>query len=275
MRRIALIATLALMIVATSCKTTQVTTATHGDILAGSRILPKEQQLFNNMINAYGEWNDFVAKGSITAGKMSSDFEIRMINNEAIQISIRPALGIEVARVIITPEEVIAYEKMGRRYISGSMESLNNRLPFNVTLEDIQNIFLGRPFIIGAGGLTTDDFTNLEIELDGEEWSMTPIKQYNNFNYNFALSGTTLTTSLANDINKQHEVKCNYEEIETIDNTLTPKKISVSMTNEKQSVSCTIKYKSVKWNSDTSIEKLSTARYTRITADELKKMLKK
>lgn len=278
MKRIALIATLALIVATTSCKTAQIgSTSSQRDMVVGSttRTLSKENQLYSSMLDSYAQWDDFVAKGNISVGNMSSSFEMRMIQNEGIQISLRPALGIEVARIIITQDEVIMYEKMGRRYISGSMESLKQRLPFDVTLEDLQNIFLGRPFIIGSGSVTAQDYKNFRIEVDGEEWTMTPIKQYDNLSYNFSLNGAQLTSSQAGDEASQSEIKCSYSNIQEINNTLTPKTVKVDFVNKKESMSCTIKYNTVKWNSGTKIEKLSTARYTRISVEDAKKMLKK
>lgn len=277
MKRIAFIATLALIVVATSCKTKQVAEAPQKtNIWAGSYVenLPQEKRLFNKMIYSYAEWNDFVAKGSISFGNMSSDFEMRMVRNEGIQISVRPALGIEAVRIIITPDEVIAYEKMGRRYISGSMETLKKQLPFDVTLEDLQNIFLGRPFIIGSGNITASDYKNFNIEIDGEEWTMTPVKQYDNINYNFELNGAQLITSVASEANSNSEIRCNYSNIRDISNTLTPTKINVSFVNKSENTSCTIYYESVKWNNGTSIEKISTKRYTRISVNDLEKLLR-
>lgn len=274
MKRISFIITLVVIFITSACKTTQLTQGPAAEQRTPTKI-PKEQQLYNTMCDAYDEWDTMVAKGNISTSHFSSSFELRMIRNEGLQISVRPALGIEVVRIIITPTEMCVYEKLGRRYISLTSEELQEKIPFNITIEDIQNIFLGRPFLLGNGSVTPDDYKSFDINIGSEEWSMTPRKQYERFDYKFILQEEKLTTSRVAVAQQQGVVNCVYSNFQEQNGLLAPKTITLNLSSEQYSGAATIKFNSISWNKNTSIEKISTSRYSRVTLKELEKLMQK
>lgn len=75
---------------------------------------------------------------------------IRVKKDSAIWISINAALGIEVFRVLITPDSVKVLDKLNKTFKQNSLSSLQEitRIPFSFS--DIQDILLGNPVFLDS-----------------------------------------------------------------------------------------------------------------------------
>ena len=52
---------------------------------------------------------------------------------------------VPVAKLLMTNEKVLFYEKFQKKYYEGNYEFLNSLLGTNFRLRDVQNIFIGNP----------------------------------------------------------------------------------------------------------------------------------
>ena len=159
------------VILITGCKSKETTTL-GGNMPNQSKNV--EKKLYNDMLQAYGNWDTFVAKGDMSMGSLSSSFELRMIHNEAIQVSIRPILGMEVARLIVSNDTVYFYEKIGRTVSQASIGELSGKLPFAFNISNIQSVLLGRPFLLDATDIDTKNFKDFNYNVAMPQWIMTP-----------------------------------------------------------------------------------------------------
>lgn len=77
--------------------------------------------------------------GKTTSFKAS----IRMRKDSAIWISITPALGIEMARVLITKDTVKVINRLNKEYFIGDYNYINKKFNVDLVFDDIQSVLLG------------------------------------------------------------------------------------------------------------------------------------
>lgn len=233
---------------------------------------------YNNMLEGYDTWTTFTTKvsASISGVSISSLAELRMVHDKAIQISLRPLLGIEVARLIMTPDSVFIYDKLHKQYIADATDVFSQLLPFDFTLSNIQNLLLGRPFLLGEGDLSTKDIKQFTIVegLSGM-WQLQPKKQYNAFSYNFFFSNTYLTTTEARHRDNIRKINCHYEYQRITGSQVLPSQVRIVATGGEKEYSLRLSYDSATavWNSGASIQKLSASGYSRTTLSQILKSL--
>ena len=75
--------------------------------------------------------------------KTSFKASIRMRKDSAIWISITPALGIEMARVLITTDSVKVINRLSKEYFIGDYNYINKKFNVELVFEDIQSVLLG------------------------------------------------------------------------------------------------------------------------------------
>ncbi len=278
MKRIAIIATILLLVLATGCKSTRRTKKTSSTTTTTVVTKPsadkgtqasKEYALFSDMIESYGDWETCVARGSISLGSLSSSFEMRMIKDEGVQISLRPIFGIEIARLIIKGDKLYIYDKINSRYIENSLSDFSNIVPFTPTVSDVQNIFLGRPFILGENNLEASDYKKFNINIAGNDWTLQPKKKTNKIDYMFAMNREQTESLQASQTNTGRKITCNYKDYQNDITHQYPSTIQVQAQTQSKKYAVKISYSTVTWNSSTTIQQLSTRGYSKTTLSKV------
>ena len=113
---------------------------------------PVSQEVRNNfesLMASYPDWNTFSANLSFGAsGSLSASTQLRMVRGEVLQISVRIILGIEVARLYMTPDSLFLVNKMQKQYVAASLQEIGERLSSPVSLQTVQDALLGRIFLL-------------------------------------------------------------------------------------------------------------------------------
>ncbi len=98
------------------------------------------------------EWLGMKIDASVETANGVDSFKasIRMAKDSAIWISISPALGVEVARILLEPDSVRLLSKIpgNRFHYAGNYVSLSEWADTELSFADIQDILTGRPMAI-------------------------------------------------------------------------------------------------------------------------------
>jgi hypothetical protein len=90
---------------------------------------------------------------------------LRIQKDSAIWISISPALGIEVARALITPDSLKFINRINGTYFKGDYKYLNELLQIEVNFKMIQAILLGNTYLHYSIEQYISDRENTELVL--------------------------------------------------------------------------------------------------------------
>jgi len=235
------------------------------------------QQRVNTIAAAQGAWTTMQCGGKISidfGGKhFSSSMQMRMQRGKAIYISLRPALGIEVARIVIVGDSIFAYEKLHKRYIAEKVSLITAGVP--VTIDAVQDIFLGRSFIIGEGTITAAMAKELTISENGQAITLQPTKQYEGFTYNFNYGSDNKIRSLS--VMPQGQAQTAYTAAYSDVTAETPGNIAhattISGDYKGQTVNLDIDLSDVTWNRNVEIDTSLPRNYKRVDARRLLKDL--
>lgn len=264
MKRTLLIITIATLILATGCKSRQGTTGTQQDDSIAI-VATREARLYNNMIESYRTWDSFTAKGKASIGYMSSSFELRMERDKAIQISLRPILGIEIARAIITQDSVYVTDKINKKNIAASIASLGKMLPATPTLSDIQNALLGRPFLLGIERLTPRHLKEVDIEIGNDNWLLQPLRQPHNINYLFNIQYNNVTSAQCVQVGTGRQLICHYTDFQATAMQNLPTHLDVTAKGQSNRYNLSIDYTNYTFDKETTINATQQSNYPNIS----------
>ncbi|MCC6839020.1 MAG: DUF4292 domain-containing protein [Flavobacteriales bacterium] len=87
------------------------------------------------------------AEVSLDAGKGNRSFKahLRVVHDSAIWISVTPALGIEVARALLTHDSLMIMDKLNDQYWRGTHDQAQARFGVRPNLALLQDAFMGLP----------------------------------------------------------------------------------------------------------------------------------
>jgi hypothetical protein len=218
-----------------------------------------------------GDWQSLQTGGNIklSAGSsFSSAIQVRMVRDEAIYISLRPMLGIEVGKLVITADSLYAVDKIHKRYIAEKVSILTSGIP--VTVSDVQDIFLGRPFIIGKGTLS-ESLKHLVTASTNSPLTLTANESYKGHGYSFSFDKNNRITSLdivpTGSNAAAYQVK--YSDVRGTKAGNIAHGVNVAAIIEKKKMAFSLSYKDIDWNGKVKIDKDIPGGYSRMSAKDL------
>ena len=225
------------------------------------------------IIATLGNWQTLQAGGNINlnaGSSFSSSIQVRMIRDQAIYISLRPLLGIEVGKLIITADSLYAVDKVHKRYIAEKVSLLTSGIP--VTVSDVQDIFLGRPFVIGKGTLD-ESLKNLVTAIDsGKDIYVKANEAFKGYGYAFAFNKSRQINLLS--ISPEGSIAApdyvvNYSDVRKTTAGNIAHGLNAVATIENKKVSLSLSYKNIDWNGNVKIDRSLPNGYSRMSARDL------
>ena len=226
-----------------------------------------------SIIATLGDWQTMQTGGNIklSAGSsFSSAIQVRMVRDQAIYISLRPMLGIEVGRLLITADSLYAVDKVHKRYIAEKVSFLTAGIP--VTVSDVQDIFLGRPCIIGKGTLD-ESLKNLVTAIDsGKDIYVKANEAFKGYGYAFAFNKSRQINLLS--ISPEGSLAApdyvvNYSDVRKTTAGNIAHGLNAVATIENKKVSLSLSYKNIDWNGNVKIDRSLPNGYSRMSARDL------
>ena len=224
------------------------------------------------VIAKLGDWQTMQTGGNIklnAGSSFSSSIQVRMVKDQAIYISLRPMLGIEAGRLIITADSLYAVDKIHKRYIAEKVSILTSGIP--VTVSEVQDMFLGRPFIIGKGTVDNETKSGLNVTREGNTVVLSPDEQYKGYGYAFTFDKNGRITSL--DIvptgGKTAAYQVKYDDVRGTSAGNVAHGININATVERKAMSLALNYKDIDWNGKVKIDASIPQNYKRMSVRDL------
>ena len=100
--------------------------------------------------------------------KYSVAIKLRIRNDSAIWMSVSPALGIEMARVLITKDSLKFINRLNSTYFIGGFDYLNHLIKADINFSILQALLTGNNFSFLFDGDESDD--RFKSSIDGDKY---------------------------------------------------------------------------------------------------------
>ena len=113
------------------------------------------------------DWVSIKFDASYTDKKSSSDFkgQIRIHKDSLIWLTVTPALGIEMFRMVISNDSVRYFNRLKKEYFSGDYALVADFLKINIDYDILQSLLLGNDFQFYETNSFRASIDNLEYKL--------------------------------------------------------------------------------------------------------------
>ena len=277
--KIAILSLIAITLMMTACGTIKkgaAATQPNGQTTSTTTPTTVTSDPLDAVIATLGSWQTMQTGGNISlnaGSSFSSSVQVRMVRDKDIYISLRPALGIEVGKLLITADSIYVIDKLHKRYIAEKVSLLTAGVP--VTVKDVQDMFLGRAFIIGQGTLSVDIKDQVTAANAGSNITVTPNQHYKGHVYTFTYDKSTNIISLnlmpeGGTATEAYQVK--YSDVKATNAGKIAHSIKVNATIEKKKFDLSMTYKNIDWNGNVKIDHSIPSNYKRMSARDLLSM---
>lgn len=234
-------------------------------------------QRLDSATSHYKDWHDVVMPIDLSLHQpkaLSVSGRATMIKEESIYISIR-VFGFEAANVYVTPDSIYASYKLNKIYIAENTKQLLANYP--ITIGNIQDLLLGRAFMLGNGTLSANMKKKLTLSSTDDLWSVIPDQNLKNVIYSFLFDLNSNALAMTKvDIEGKKPVECKYKNppVNTVAGYVS-KGINISTTLKDKYIDAEIGWNlnSAKWNTGATAKWKTPKGYKRISASDLLKVL--
>lgn len=199
--------------------------------------------VLTDILNSYTPWKSAEFEGKIKYDRLpvSPTIKMYMVNDKLIQISIRAVFVGEVARIDISPSEVLVVNKLKKTYCRESAAQLFELYPS--LLSDMQSLFLARIAVPGHGELDHENFAVMNVTDAGNgDWLVIPSEEATGkFKYGYLVGANSRTKAFLAEIGERFSAQIEYSY---------PGKgmqMDVTLESSKKTDKITFEFNSVKW----------------------------
>lgn len=208
------------------------------------------------------------------SSSVSVNANMRIRRGELIRLSVAPVLGIEVARMDITPKGVLVIDRMNRRYVEIGFVEVADILKVEVDFNALQSLFLNEIFLPGRESLTVEDAVKFDLsEQDGRAHLQVKDSrsQMKGSRYSFftsAMDGRLEETVISlKDL--PYALHCRYTDFTMVGSDVFPQSIELTPEGTQKKYSLGLKLSRIGTDSDWDAKSEVPAKYRKMTVQEV------
>lgn len=208
------------------------------------------------------------------SSSMSVNANMRIRRGEIVRISVAPFLGIEVARIDITPERILAIDRMNKRYVELDFVELGNLLDTQLDFNILQSLILNEIFIPGRDRLSVEDAGKFTLTSRGGQAEL-QVKGSRQIGYSFYTSATDgrLEETVISLKNLPFSLHCHYNDFTMLGNDVFPQLIEMSSVGTSKNYTLGMRLSRIGTDSDWDAKSEVPSKYKRISVQELVKLI--
>lgn len=239
----------------------------------------EHHELFRDIIESEFPFNTFTAKlnMTLTTGKrlLSSKANIRIIKDNALQLSIQPLFGVEMFRLHADPDTVTLLDRMNKRYMKESMDELKKHYPVGFDFYTMQAMFTNALFVSGKDKVETADYDKFSYTRTSERnYYMTAKDPESGIDYAFTINADDrITFTHLLQPKKNHSLQWGYSNFALYNETSFPHKMDITLGTNSRKVDAELIFSDVVIDLPIELSNNIPNGYTRTSMEEILKLL--
>jgi len=234
--------------------------------------------LFEDVLYKELKYSTFSSKLNlnISTGKktLSSKGSLRIVNNEAIQLSIQPLFGIEMFRLYVEPDHIIILDRMNKRYVKETFEDIKGDNPIGFNFYTLQSLFTNSLFVPDKSSVLKQDYKKFKYAASQDNYILTGRDKKSDIDYSFFVNGNdqiTLTDLYM--ASKDYSLQWSYNQFSLMSDLFFPFEMTIVAATHKRKLNTSITLSSITLNDPLTLETSIPASYTRVELKEILKLL--
>lgn len=208
-----------------------------------------------------------------SSSPMSVNANMRVRRGEIIRFSVAPILGIEVARIDITPDKIMAVDRMNKRYVELGFAEISSLLNTELDFNILQSLILNEIFIPGKDKLSVADASGFTLSPYADRARL-QVKGTKRIGYSFFTSATDgrLEETVIALKNLPYSLHCRYADFTMLGNDVFPQSIEMMFEGTDKKYSLDMKLSRINTDSNWDSKTELSSKYRKMSVQELLKL---
>ncbi len=206
----------------------------------------------------------------------SSKAQIRIVKDNAIQISVQPLFGVELFRLYVDPDTIALLDRMEKRYVKEAITTLKEHYPVGFDFYTLQSLFTNTLFVANKTGVTPTDFRRFSYtRTPDSNYYLTSEDPESKIRYSFTVNGDNRVTytHLQQSGEENNFLQWSYSHFIALNESAFPHTMRASITSGDQVINTEFLFSDVVTNDGTRLSLQIPASYTRTSLDNILKII--
>ncbi|HUH19953.1 DUF4292 domain-containing protein [Albibacterium sp.] len=253
-----IIAGVILLLFLSACSAKRVVSTSGGTVKELSRNAKKD--LLSGVANSELVFNTFSTKArtqlSLDNKSFNATLNIRIKHNEIIWISANVFLGIEAARIMITPDRIQIINRLQGTYVDKPFDYIYNFTSKELSFEELESLFVGNSISFYSNPLNTFVGVDNQFKISGNLEDLA-------FEMDLGADYNLLQTKLS-ESNKSQTLQFSYPDYANIQSQAIPSTVNINLKAPKMDIDAAMKYEDTNLDQDLSFPFSVPERYKKI-----------
>lgn len=234
-------------------------------------------ELFSDVLHKRLNYSSFSSRLNLTVSKgtktISSKGNLRIVKDEAIQLSVQPLFGIEMFRLYVEPDYLLVLDRMNKRYVKESFDDIKGTSPIGFDFYSLQSLFSNSLFIPEQSNVSASDYRRFKFSETQENYHLTSRDKKSQVDYSFSINGNdqiTLTELVLP--KKNYSLHWNYNQFALLKDLFFPHEMKITASTQKRKLETSIRLSDINLNTEMSLDTSVPESYTKVELSEVLKM---
>lgn len=234
-------------------------------------------ELFNDVVSKGLKFSTFSSRLNITISTgtktISSKGNLRIVNNEAIQLSVQPLFGIEMFRLYVEPDYLLILDRMNKRYVKESFDDIKGKSTIGFNFYSLQSLFTNSLFVPEQSSVSANDYRKFKFSETPENYHLSAKDKKSQIDYSFSINGNDQITLTQLFLPKNnYSLQWNYNQFVLIKDLFFPHEMKVIASAKRRKLDTSIRLSDINLNSEMNLETSIPGSYTKVELSEVLKM---
>ena len=205
---------------------------------------------------------------------LNSRATLRIVRDEAIQLSLQPVFGIEMFRLYVQPDCFIILDRMNKRYVHESIDDIKKQFPIGFDFYTLQSLFTNALFIPEQTTISTSDYKKFKYSKSSDNYLLSARDKKSKIDYSFFVNGNDQITLAQMYMSvRNYALDWSYNEFVLTDNMFFPLEMEILARTEKRKIDTSMSLSSISLNQPLTLDSSIPSSYDKVELEELIKLL--
>lgn len=190
----------------------------------------------------------------------------KMRTDSTMHISIMPAFGFELFKLEITPDSILAFDKINKRLYAIDFKYIEEKFGINISFSDLESVISNQFFNSCTQGINVKDYSlsTSETNLNRLSNECKTIKQMTDINSLYRIERVHIQPK-----SSDYKMIVDYSDFTNFDMLSFPQKIKIEAKNLKHNLNCDFNISKATFNNKVVFSTLDASKYTRGDINQL------
>ena len=235
-------------------------------------------ELFEDILYRDIKYSTFLSKLNlnISTGRktLGSKGSLKIIRDEAIEVSIQPFFGVEMFRLYIEPDCIIILDRMNKRYVKESFDNIKGDSPIGFNFSTLQSLFTNSLFVTEQTYVEKKDYNKFKYTQSTDNYLLRANDKKSEIDYSFVVNGNDqITLTELYMPSKNYSLTWQYLQFELLKNFFFPHEMQIVASAEKIRLDTSISLSAITLNESLTVNNSIPSSYTKVELKEVLKLL--